>query len=67
VVAVNSGDAPARLSFQLPGPAGHLVDQVSWPGRGWGTTFAPRPLERGTLVVEIEAREGVVLGVDPAL
>ena len=67
VVAVNAGDSPARLSFRLPGPAAYLVDQVSWRGRGWGTTFASRPLERGTLVVEVKAREGVVLGVDPAL
>jgi neopullulanase len=67
VVVANAGDAPARLDFQLSGQAGHLVEQVSWPGRGWGTTFAPRRLERGTLVVEVEAREGVVLGVDPAL
>ena len=67
VVAVNAGDAPARLEFQHPGPADHLVEQVSWRGREWGTTFAPRPLERGTLVVEVAAREGVVLGVGPAL
>ena len=67
VVVANAGDAPARLVFQLSGQAGPLVEQVSWPGRGWGTTFAPRRLERGTLVVEVEAREGVVLGVDPAL
>jgi neopullulanase len=67
VVVVNAGDVPARLSFQLSGPAGYLVEQVSWPGHEWGTTFAPRPLERGTLEVEVEAREGVVLGVDPAL
>ena len=67
VVVANASDTPARLSFELPGPAGQRVEQVSWRGRGWGTTFAPRPLERGTLVVEIEAREGAVLGVDPAL
>jgi cyclomaltodextrinase len=67
VVVANAGDSPARLEFGLPGPAGGSVEQVSWGGRGWRSTFAPRPLERGTLVVEIEAREGMVLGVHPAL
>jgi glycosidase len=62
LVAVNAGDAPARLSIEHPGPAGHLAEQVSWPGREWGTTFAPRLLERGPLVVELEAREGVAIG-----
>jgi hypothetical protein len=64
---VNAGDVPVQLEFQVPGPADHPIEQVSWHGREWRTTFAARPLERGTLVVEIEAREGVVLGVDPAL
>jgi neopullulanase len=63
LVAVNAGDRPARLEFQVSGPADHPIEQVSWHGREWRTTFAARPLERGTLVVEIEAREGVVLGV----
>ena len=61
LVAVNAGDEPARLSIEHPGLAGHLAEQVSWPGRGWGTTFAPRLLERGPLVVELEAREGVAI------
>ena len=67
VVVANAGDSAEQLSFQVSGPAGSRVSQVSWKGREWKTTFAPRPLERGTLVVEIEAREGVVLGVDSAL
>jgi neopullulanase len=67
VVVVNAGDSPSRLTFELPGPAGGSVEQVSWSGREWRSTFASRPLERGTLVVEIEAREGMVLGVHPAL
>jgi neopullulanase len=67
LVAVNAGDGPVRLEFQVSGPAGYPIEQVSWHGREWRTTFAARPLERGTLVVEIEAREGVVLGVDPTL
>jgi cyclomaltodextrinase len=61
LVAVNAGDGPARLSIDHPGLAGHLAEQVSWPGRGWGTTFAPRLLERGPLLVELEAREGVAI------
>ena len=61
LVAVNAGDGPARLSIEHPGLAGHRAEQVSWPGRGWGTTFAPRLLERGPLVVELEAREGVAI------
>ena len=67
IVVVNAGDSPATLSFELPGQARGSVEQVSWTGRDWTSTFASRPLERGTLVVDIEAREGVVLGVDPAL
>jgi neopullulanase len=67
LVAVNTGEEPVRLDLQVSGPADHPFEQVSWHGREWRTTFAARPLERGTLVVEIEAREGVVLGVDPAL
>ena len=67
VVVVNAGDSPARLGFELPGPASGSVEQVSWAGREWRSTFAPRPIERGTLVVDVEAREGVVLEVHPAL
>jgi hypothetical protein len=61
VVAVNAGEEPATLSIEHPGLAGHMAEQVSWPGRGWATTFAPRLLERGPLVVELEAREGVAI------
>ena len=67
VVVANAGDAADQLSLAVSGPAGAMVSQVSLRGSEWKTAFAPRPLERGTLVVEIEAREGVVLGVDPAL
>ena len=67
VVVVNTGDSPARVGFELPGPASGSVEQVSWTGREWRSTFAPRPFERGTLVVDIEAREGVVLEVHTAL
>jgi neopullulanase len=63
VVAVNAGDFPVRLGLLLPEPAECLARQVSWRGREWHTEMASRPLERGTLVVDIEAREGVVLGV----
>jgi cyclomaltodextrinase len=61
LVAVNAGDRPARLNIEHPDLAGHRAEQVSWPGREWGTTFAPRLLERGPLVVELEAREGVAI------
>ena len=67
LVAVNAGDRPARLQFQVPGQAGCLAEQVSWSGRGWGTTFASRSLERGTLEVELEAREGVVIEIESAI
>jgi cyclomaltodextrinase len=58
---------PVRLEFSASGPGSRGGRAGKLAGREWRTTFAPRPLERGTLVVEIEAREGVVLGVDPAL
>jgi hypothetical protein len=67
VVVANAGDSAEQLSLAVSGPAGAMVSQVSWKGSEWKTTFAPRPLERGTLVVDIDAREGVVLGVGPAL
>ena len=67
IVVVNAGDAAEQIGLELPGPAGAMVNHIGWNGREWGTTFAPRPLERGTLVFEIEAREGVVLGVVPTL
>ena len=63
IVAVNAGDRPVRLDMEVVGLAGHLAEQVSWPGREWQTIFAPTPLERGSLVVELEAREGVVIEV----
>jgi cyclomaltodextrinase / maltogenic alpha-amylase / neopullulanase len=66
IVAINAGDQPARLELELPDLAGRRVAQVSWPGDRWGTTFAPRTLEAATLVVAIEAREGLILGVGPA-
>jgi cyclomaltodextrinase / maltogenic alpha-amylase / neopullulanase len=63
VVAVNAGDHPARLELELSGLAGLSVTQVGWPGNGWQTTFEPRAIDVGRLVVELEAREGIVLGV----
>ena len=66
IVAINAGDQPARLELELPDLAGRRVAQVNWPGDQWGTTFAPRSVEAGRLVVEIEAREGLVLRVGRA-
>ena len=67
VVVMNAGDTPVELSLAHSSLAGHMAEQVSWKGSEWRTPFAQRPLERGTLVVEIGAREGVVLGVHPTL
>jgi cyclomaltodextrinase / maltogenic alpha-amylase / neopullulanase len=67
VVVVNAGESPARVGFGFPEQADAVVEQVSWPGCEWSSTFVTRPLEEGTLVVEMEAREGVVLGVLPTL
>ena len=67
MVAVNAGDEPARLAVDLPGLAGFAAKQVSWSGREWGTTFAPDSLERGTLAVDLQAREGVVIEVEPTV
>ena len=66
-IAVNAGDVRVRLRLQLRDPAEGLARQVSWPGCEWGTTFASGSLERGTLEVELEAREGVVMEVVSAL
>ena len=66
IVAINAGDQPARLELDLPGLSGQRVAQVGWPGGEWGTTFAPRNLQAGTLAIEIAAREGLVLEVGPA-
>jgi neopullulanase len=65
VVAVNAGDQPARVVFQVPPLAGYLAEQLSWPGRGWTSTFAPRKLEGETVDMELEAREGIVIAVEP--
>jgi cyclomaltodextrinase len=67
VVAINAGDEPARLAVDLPGLAGFAAKQVSWSGREWGTTFAPGSLEKGTLAVDLQAREGVVIAVEPTV
>jgi neopullulanase len=61
ILAVNAGDQPVRLDMTVAGLAGDRVEQVSWPGREWQTKFAPQSLERGSLVVELEAREGVAI------
>jgi neopullulanase len=65
VVAVNAGDAPARLNLEIPELAGHFAEQVSWSGPEWRTIFAPRSLEMGALEVEVAAREGVVIAAAP--
>jgi len=65
IVAVNAGDTPTQLVLDLPGLAGCLQAQVGWPGGQWGTKLTPQMIDGGTLVLEVEAREGVVLGVGP--
>jgi neopullulanase len=66
VVAVNSGDRPTRICIHLPELAGCLAEQLSWPGRGWSSTFAPSKLEGGSIEVELGAREGIVIAVAPS-
>jgi neopullulanase len=61
VVAVNAGDEPARLTIEHPGPAGYRLEQVSWPGRDWRTTFAPTLIDGEPLVIEVGPREGVAI------
>jgi cyclomaltodextrinase / maltogenic alpha-amylase / neopullulanase len=63
IVAINAGDQPARLELELPDLTGLPVAQVTWPGDRWGTRFAPRKVKAGALTIEIEAREGLILGV----
>jgi glycosidase len=65
VVAVNAGDQPTRMVISVPEVAGHAAEQVSWPGRGWTSTFAPKKLEDGTVEVELGAREGIAIAVSP--
>ena len=62
VVAVNAGDDAVRLECNRIDLAGYLSEQVSWKGRGWGTEFASGPLDHGTFTVELDAREGAVIG-----
>jgi neopullulanase len=66
VVAINAGDQPTRFGFQVPGLAGSLAEQLSWPGRGWSSTFASRKLEGGTVEVELGAREGIAIAFEPS-
>jgi hypothetical protein len=66
VVAVNAGDEPARLCVNLPDLAEAPAKQVTWSGLHWETIFAPRSLEKGTLTIDLQAREGVAIEVVPA-
>ena len=65
VVAVNAADVPNRIRFGPVGPAGLRVEQVSWPGCEWTATVAPATLREEFLEIEMDARAGVVLKVDP--
>ena len=67
LVAVNAGDRPTRLGIEHADLAGGHAEQVSWPGREWGTTFVPRLIESGSLEVELKAREGLLIEVDSIL
>ena len=64
VVAINAGDQPTRFRFQAPGLTGCRAEQLSWPGRGWTSTFAPQRLGE-TVELELAAREGLVIAVEP--
>ncbi len=61
VVAINAGDAPARLTLAVPHLTGCHLEQLSWPGQTWTTTFAPMSLLGGDFQVQLEAREGVAI------
>jgi cyclomaltodextrinase / maltogenic alpha-amylase / neopullulanase len=61
IVAVNSGDVPARLTVEVPAFAGCTAEQLRWPGLDWRTSFAPRRLKSGIFEVDVDAREGVVI------
>jgi glycosidase len=65
VVAINAGDQPELIGFQLPELTGYLAEELSWPGREWTTTFAPRKLQGETVEVELGAREGIAIAVAP--
>ena len=67
VVVINAADVPIRVRFQLAGTTGRRVEQVSWPGRDWSSTFVPTTLLGETLEVGMAAREGVVLRAGPNL
>jgi hypothetical protein len=63
VVVVNAGDKPIRFGFQIPGLAGSIAEQVSWPGCEWREALAPTTLLGETLEVDLPAREGAVVKV----
>ena len=67
VVVVNTADMPNGIRIQVPRLAGYSVEQVSWPGNEWTTTFDPIALQTETLEIEMQAREGVVLEARPNL
>jgi cyclomaltodextrinase / maltogenic alpha-amylase / neopullulanase len=67
VVVVNTADMPNGIRIQVPRLAGYRVEQVSWPGNEWTTTFDPIALQTETLEIEMQAREGVVLEARPNL
>jgi neopullulanase len=61
LVVVNAGDKPIRFDFQIPGLAGSIAEQVSWPGCEWREALAPKTLLGETLEVDLQAREGAVV------
>ena len=61
IIAINADDMPVRLTVRAPHLTGCHLEQVSWPGRKWGSTFAPRLLPGEAFDVELDAREGVVI------
>ena len=65
VVAVNAGDRRVRIQLELAGPSGRPVEQLTWFGNRWQSAIEPGLLGGNRLVLDIEPREGLVVGVGP--
>jgi len=61
VIAVNAGESPARVEVTLPEAAGRMLVSESLPGWSGGPSQGHMRGGPGPILLEVPAREGVVL------